>query len=223
MKNITPIDKETLESLYLRDGLTTYEIAEKLHCSKTKVLNWLHIHNMPIRPSSSMVSDTLRFTKKLSLFELGWISALIDGEGHIMLMKQPSRTNSFSASVGITNTSKELLEKVRDTLGVGSIIYNKYSGEYKAYRDLFRIELFGRRDILALLEQIMPYLIIKRKQATLLIDYCKLRIAKQPYTEQEYAIYAKIRELNHRPIDGSWRKNYVADQQVISETAPECC
>jgi hypothetical protein len=58
-----------------------------------------------------------------------------------------------------------------------------------------------QKDVLVFLEMLLPYLIIKRRQAELVIEFCKSRLAKPnhaPYDERELEVFAEVKRLNER-------------------------
>ena len=42
-------DKEVLERLYVDEGLSSREVADKLNCAKNTVLEWLHKHGIDVK------------------------------------------------------------------------------------------------------------------------------------------------------------------------------
>ena len=130
-------------------------------------------------------------------FEKGWISALIDGEGSLSLIKE--KREHFTAGctykprLNIGNNSLELLEKAREIIGAGAII-NKN-------RKLKQLDV-SANGLRYLLPKIT--LIVKDKQRKLLLNalhYLAQHKGKgNPRTEEEInhleEIYVKIRNLN---------------------------
>ena len=63
----------------------------------------------------------------------------------------------------------------------------------------YEIRISSLANTLAFLEMLLPYLRIKKEEASLMISFCKSRLGKpvrSPYTEEEFRIFQKIREMH---------------------------
>ena len=94
--------------------------------------------------------------------ELAYVAGFVDGEGCLSI-----GTNG-SVSLGIVNTSKCTLDFVLKVLGVGVIqdrkqIVNKRQYVFRAYGD----------NCMGAINLLLPYLIEKKDQALLLLEYRK--------------------------------------------------
>lgn len=96
-----------------------------------------------------------------------YIAGLLDGEGSIGIMKHNRETPSpqYFLRVVICNTNKKVLELVQQTLGVGSITVNN-----RRRRALYTWTATSGKAMF-ILERLLPYLIIKKEQAQLGIDF----------------------------------------------------
>lgn len=95
--------------------------------------------------------------------ELAYVAGFFDGEGCISI------SNSGKISIGIVNTSKCTLDFVLKVLSVGVIQdrkqkVNKRQYTYRAYGD----------NCIAVISLLLPFLIEKKEQALLLLEYRKL-------------------------------------------------
>ena len=88
----------------------------------------------------------------------------------------------------------------------------------------YQFKICRRKDVLYILEIILPYLIVKRKQAKLLLEFCKLRenkIAKNqedknlkhknqyaPYSIEERKIFDEMAYLNAKNMETFTIKNF---------------
>jgi len=134
----------------------------------------------------------------LSPTDAAYIAGIIDGEGNISLHMYDGKgrtTKVLRPRVGVTNTSLELLEWLRKVIGFGYIDRHKESSEHK---DTWRYGLYSVNDIRRLLEDILPYLVVKREQAELLLTFCKEHVSYRPATEVEIEIYYDLKELNRK-------------------------
>lgn len=126
-------------------------------------------------------------------FEMGFIVALIDGEGSITITgrKRPS------PRVDIGNNNLPLLEKAQEIIG-GRIYPCKTRGNRKK---AYKLRLSKVKTLEATLTKLQPYFIVKRKQCDLLIELCGLRLSKSKYaswSEREVEIIGEIKKLNKR-------------------------
>jgi hypothetical protein len=144
--------------------------------------------------------------KALSDFEKGWISALIDGEGSISLciVRKPRKLRykgdfALEPNITIVNNNLELLEKVKNVIG-GGIVRQKYKNP--TLKPTYHWYLTGIYRILSLLKQVAPHLIVKRKQAELMLNFCSYRIRKlnnsfyAGYTQEEIEMAHQMGVLN---------------------------
>lgn len=92
---------------------------------------------------------------------IGWFAGMFDGEGCLSLNLQ--KNSRFLLGVSVTNTNIESLELFQLQFG-GRVA--QHSG-----RSCWRWRLSGRDKTKAFLETILPYLVIKKKQAQLVLDY----------------------------------------------------
>lgn len=130
-----------------------------------------------------------------------YLAGFMDGEGCIGLYKhKDNRTkNGFtiSALVSIGNTDKSLLNEIQK-LSNGVVVDHKHKNNNA--KMLYNLQIQNHQDIISFLELIYPYLILKKEQAKLMIDFCKKRVKSQgkTYTQSEINIVDKFRELNKR-------------------------
>jgi hypothetical protein len=94
---------------------------------------------------------------------------MIDGDGSICKCKN---RNAFVLKVRIHNSNKTLMEWLKKIIGTGNISYLPPAIERNGYKHTlprWTYEVGAKVDILYLLEQIEPYLIIKKEKAQTII------------------------------------------------------
>lgn len=139
----------------------------------------------------------------LNDYERGWVSGLIDGEGDIGLekCKQPNRTGlgrgfAWVPRVGVSNTHRELLERLQTLLG-GSISLCR--ARRPNQRDWYRLRM-SNRVAECVLNAIT--LVIKERQRVLLLEACKKTAEHARYSTPNDArleqIYLELKVLNRR-------------------------
>lgn len=113
---------------------------------------------------------------QLSAAQASWLAALVDGEGTIGIYRM-GRTDGGSkykyvGLLEISNTCKPLLEQAAVFVGDKSFISNHNPGNVrkKGHKPLYKLLLKCRTTPLVL-KQILPWLIVKREQAKLVIEY----------------------------------------------------
>lgn len=109
--------------------------------------------------------------------KLAYIAGLIDGEGTISLNKQTEKAHpqwnpKYTPYIGFTNTNLEALELVGDFLGSNVRHHVGSKDGFKGNKECFRVVKNGKNNVRKLLEKLLPYLVIKKKQAELVINYC---------------------------------------------------
>jgi predicted DNA-binding protein YlxM (UPF0122 family) len=65
--NVKSVDKETLSHLYLDLGLSIEAIAKNLHCSRSKVSDWIRKYGLPVRSRSESLVFAWKRRKEKSL------------------------------------------------------------------------------------------------------------------------------------------------------------
>lgn len=157
--------------------------------------------------------------------DLAYFAGIIDGEGSISLTKHKSpkcwRGWIINPRLIIANSSIELInysKKLLNNLGIAYSIYVDKRVNLKA-KDSFKLNIARQHNVHKLLKLILPMLIIKKKQAELLIEWIDIQSKrfnsmhirdpqnrrftganKWDYTDEQYKIFNEIRRLNHRGI-----------------------
>ncbi len=135
-----------------------------------------------------------------------YIAGFVDGDGSICITKSgknKNRPNRLLPAVCIANRNMDVINWIPKQFA-GMKIYkdthfDERSPKYSASHRLF---LFGYDSVLNFLSEISPYLIVKRKQAELVIKFIKRRKVKikkeyhAPYDKEDYKIRKLVMELN---------------------------
>ena len=105
--------------------------------------------------------------KRLSRAKAAYIAGFLDGEGTIMIVvRKPSNSYSVRVSLAQSAKARRVLDWVSEITGIGASI-NRNPTSLK--HDLGLIWACSGGAALSLLEQILPYLIVKKPQAELAI------------------------------------------------------
>lgn len=144
--------------------------------------------------------------------QASYIAGAIDGEGHISLIpngthREGHKTPSFVFCIAITNTNHSWLETLSGWIG-GGIIDSLISKANK--RPCYRLRFRGAEGRTLLL-RVMPFLLMKKERAELILQYFELaarrRASNLPGTPSDpeivqrlVAIHAELKRLNQRGI-----------------------
>lgn len=130
--------------------------------------------------------------------ELAYIAGLVDGEGSVLI--EPSSDRTFRVELQIVNTDKRMIDFVKESLGIGRIHPTPIKGGRK--KILWRWNLVNNHATLVM-KLLLPYLVIKKEQALLCIQYRKeyrnLHTVsnKNEVIRRRKELYFKVKELNH--------------------------
>lgn len=102
---------------------------------------------------------------KLSEGDLGYIAAMIDGEGSICITKCKK---GLVSTLSISNNDRDMLSWIQSVLGRGHIYKHTKRGN-------LCFQIARNSDQIALLEVLMPYLKVKRRQAELALKFLRAR------------------------------------------------
>lgn len=143
-----------------------------------------------------------------------YVSGLIDGEGCISITKTKPQKGTgqispkYEANLTVASTNEEVINWLIENFG-GHFHYKKvYSIRHKPS---FTWELSSRK-LYPFLKNIYPYLIIKKKQAKLVLEYLKnkqtsFKVSCNRMSKEELSFrenyYLKNKKLNHRGISKS--------------------
>jgi len=155
--------------------------------------------------------------KELALHEKTWLAAAIDGEGCLSLTFQnhvsatKRRSSQIIPHIRIDNTNPEFCKRAYEITGIGHFrIKDKRRGWQtldSKHKVLFTWEDRRQNDITDVLTQILPFLIIKRERAQILINYIELRrknrasgarmrLGERTHTSEELDMVATMKQLN---------------------------
>ncbi len=143
--------------------------------------------------------------KILSIRDQGYHAGVMDGEGTICMCKRNNREHQYLANISIGNTNRKLLEYIFNTTHIGTISSEyeyKENGNNRKNRWIWYLK---KHEMKPYLLQIKDYLIIKKEQAELMLEYLKLPSSRHSSISvpekiiiQRIAIYDEMKLLNKR-------------------------
>lgn len=103
----------------------------------------------------------------------------------------------FKTEILIFNTDREFIQRARDVVGCGAVYLRKRQpSNYMRRRDLYTFIVSGFHRVGWLLDQIHPYLVIKRRRAEIILLASRLIVAHRSYhTPNDSAIRELVAEF----------------------------
>lgn len=206
-RRFTQEETDWLKENYTRLGLQL--CAEHLNhpqhsvYTKIKDLNASH----PQRTRLNFEPDPL-----LTPNELAYLAGIVDGEGSIHLGFGWSKTGSLciGPSITISNTSPELRDWLNQKLQHAKFQVS-FTSNLPCYRCHIRYPYLKR-----LTELLLPFLVVKRRQAECLLKYLESRKnhARHPLTVNEVKLAMEMRQFNFHHKEGS-----ITYQQYLRQDA----
>lgn len=131
--------------------------------------------------------------KPMTAEQCAYLAGILDGEGYITLSRKRDHTGcrrpfSFRPLVEVSNTNPRLLQWLEETTGFGvSRPCNRTSTAHKPAKRWACWSQQARQVV----EVALEYLVLKRPQAEILLDFCS-RVRSAPWlTDEEYAEQAE--------------------------------
>ncbi|MFH1473645.1 MAG: hypothetical protein ABIE55_02005 [Candidatus Aenigmatarchaeota archaeon] len=200
-KNLNPNDISKIINYYTSTNRNAINIASKFGINKNTMYKILRHNNIPTRLSVKTImekANKVKIPKDLK----GYIAGIVDGEGHVFITF--TRTQNYLCGVDVMNTDKRVLEFFVKYFG-GNILLRKRAKPN--HKDSYRWQCFGSKAA-KLCRCILPYLIVKRKQAELLLEFSKTlrkgpnenyKLSKKVENKRKMLI-KKIKVLNKRGV-----------------------
>ena len=129
-----------------------------------------------------------------------YVAGIFDGEGSISIHKPTDPTASYKCQIVIYNTSIELMKWLLGNFG-GTFYSreNNPSGWTKTYsRPIHRWQISGRKNKENFLLGILPYLVIKKEQTKIGLEFLRLGGTQQPEIRKQLEL--KMKSLNQRVL-----------------------
>ena len=197
------ISKDELYKLYWEEEMSLNEIARKIGCAKRTIAVRMTEYGIPRRARNhgrklfSLKKHERSLKTRLSKKDRELIALAIDLEGTITITSNKNK-GVLSPLVCIGNTNKAILEKIRRVSKMG-VIRNGHE-ERKNRKKSWKWMIYNVMEVKHLLEQILPFLIVKRRQGELVIGFCNIRIKNfgEPITKKVKNLYQEVKALNKK-------------------------
>ena len=133
-----------------------------------------------------------------------YLAGLIDGDGCISLTKRGTRVH-YKPTISFVNTDEELVKWVSGFLGKNHYRVGKANPK-KNQKQTFQVVIQGRGEVKHILEKMVPFIIRKKPQAKLCIEYYGLqkwrRGLRDPLLPREQEIFIRMKSLNRVGVKG---------------------
>lgn len=144
--------------------------------------------------------ERLQKIKGMTELEAAYLAGIIDGDGSLTLTHRKRNAvrgwENIEPHMNISNTSQSLMSHLSQMLGAPFyIVKDRRSRNWKQH---FIISISAFVELDALLTRIIPYLIVKRRRAEIMLELVKRRLSKKPYTEEDRKLLREFRRLNRR-------------------------
>ena len=133
----------------------------------------------------------------LTEWERGYLSAAIDGEGTITIIRDAMGDGiRLLPKIEITNTNTSFLKRLAKMAPSCRYRHRRKAGQ----KIVHVLCIHGLCRVYSVLKVIMNDLIIKRKQSESVFNFCKSRLSHPciPYTKEEWEMYHKVKVLNRK-------------------------
>lgn len=139
-----------------------------------------------------------------------YVAAITDGEGMITVSVKKNRADPHKGGspltplIGISNSKKELIDWLHSIL-FGSTIKTGKEDIQRNRKAVWAVQVARLLDVKCLLEQILPYLKVKRRQAELVLEFCNVRLEDSwaTYNPRLFEIAKEVRKLNRKGLQST--------------------
>ncbi len=125
---------------------------------------------------------------------VAYIAGILDGEGSILIGRNPKR-NLYTPVMQFVNTNEGLLDYIAQKIGGAK--YYEYKRKKKRARDkkdCYYLKIRQTNKVKTLCETFLPYLIVKKKQAKLMLKFCDAKLEGNLNLQKQ--LYQIMRKLN---------------------------
>ena len=130
-----------------------------------------------------------------------WLAGLIDGEGSIYVAimdhtpsavaRSPSlaKRKRYRIALSISGTSKELMDALEERVGFGTVYLHKRQKKENQKKDAYTFR-FNATQLPDILPFVLPWLVVKRKQAELALEWVELRQRNTPRAGEKWDVWS---------------------------------
>ena len=125
-----------------------------------------------------------------------YLAGILDGEGCLSVTagKKPTCIN-YNSTMQVQNTSKELIDMLQAKFGGSTYLSKKQT---RTTKTAYMWRVLKKKHIELLLLATLPYLIVKKEQAKVLLEF--VRLPREAAVETRKNLYEQLRKLNFRGV-----------------------
>jgi len=135
---------------------------------------------------------------------LAYLAGVLDGEGHITVLRSKNAACAngiqYRPYINITNTSKALMDWILENFGGSVKTVTKRDGNRKPVSYWY----MTGRNAASLIGQVLPYLVVKHRQAVLLLEFYAVKSKGSWLDDGELcrreALVNDLKSLNKRGV-----------------------
>jgi len=188
-----------------RKGEPAKSIANRLECSVNTV--YFYTRGLAGGVRLGQYVNYLKKLNKISDTDRGWVAGIIDGEGSLSLSNRKDG-KYLNPRVTVASTDDYMTPRLLKLCGGN--LGNKFSDPRANRRDQRRWTIDSGWAVRAFCEWIENTLVVKRKHATLIIEFCRSRMTSRTrmsgsqtaYAKRELTINIEVKRLNRRGRNG---------------------
>jgi hypothetical protein len=141
---------------------------------------------------------------------MAYVAGLIDGDGSISLIREQRVSGAkYYPCIQLSNVFEDMIDFLHQTFG-GSKKIKSHQAHSKKIQYVWNVR--GLESCSNLLEKVLPFLVLKKKQAKVLLDYIR-----NPQNHNVDAEKMKIQSLNNESLVAQGSVSKQADKNTLDE------
>lgn len=149
--------------------------------------SWPSIYNRGIR--LGLIQKKLQQSRPIGEFtetDKAYVAGFLDGEGSISINRRIEKNGhiGFIPRLSFTNTNKDVLLHIQKLIGFG-YLQTRHRPSQTSWATCYDLVFMGIRSVRPIIQILSPYLIVKRKQADIVAEYCSNRVGKRRRRNKE--------------------------------------
>lgn len=174
------LPRDAIKKLYLIDFLSTYQIAKKFDCCPATIQKVLKEEGVISRKPGHRLTKTVLIPKER--WKIYYLAGILDGEGAIRLQKSKESIFGKNGRLWVKNTDKRLIDWLHKNFG-GHVTFARRPKPN--WSNIWTWSVHSQFDLTKLLPLVLPYLIVKKEEATKVLEFCKKKLEISGYTMGE--------------------------------------
>lgn len=139
---------------------------------------------------------------RLKKWQAAYFAGIVDGEGTISLNKggKKNRREQIVPSLSVFNTNEKLFKWIELVIS-SRVTHSRQRTRTKGHKQIYEWKTTSCLTVAQILGAILPFLVLKRRQAELVMEYCCNRIPFGSVTQRERELLKILHQLNKRGSD----------------------